>query len=92
MKKPENYSEIIVINFIQSLLIDNKEPIYLTTQDIQDKVADMAEIELNQIAEIMFSCGFKVTFFYILHIGALFAVRRAVSCLFIIPQELIHLK
>ncbi|WP_300770726.1 hypothetical protein [uncultured Bacteroides sp.] len=59
MKKPENYSEMIVINFIQSLLIDNKEPIYLTTQDIQDKVADMAEIELNQIAEIMFSCGFK---------------------------------
>ena len=60
MKKPENYSEMIVINFIQSLLIDNKEPIYLTTQDIQDKVADMAEIELNQIAETMFSCGFKV--------------------------------
>ena len=59
MKKPENYSEMIVINFIQGLLIDNKEPIYLTTQDIQDKVADMAEIELNQIAEIMFSCGFK---------------------------------
>ena len=60
MKNPENYSEMIVINFIQSLLIENKEPIYLTTQDIQDKVADMAEIELNQIAEIMFSCGFKV--------------------------------
>lgn len=60
MKNPENYSEMIVINFIQSLLIDNKEPIYLTTQDIQDKVADMAEIELNQIAETMFSCGFKV--------------------------------
>lgn len=60
MKNPENYSEMIVINFIQSLLIENKEPIYLTSQDIQDKVADMAEIELNQIAEIMFSCGFKV--------------------------------
>ena len=59
MKNPENYSEMIVINFIQGLLIENKEPIYLTTQDIQDKVADMAEIELNQIAEIMFSCGFK---------------------------------
>lgn len=60
MKKPENYSEMIVINFIQSLLINNKEPIYLTTQDIQDKVADMAEIQLNQIADIMFSCGFEV--------------------------------
>lgn len=60
MKKPENYSEMIVINFIQSLLINNKEPIYLSTQDIQDKVADMAEIQLNQIAEIMFSCGFEV--------------------------------
>lgn len=60
MKKPENYSEMIVINYIQSLLIKNEEPTYLTTQDIQDKVADMAEIELNQIAEIMFSCGFEV--------------------------------
>lgn len=60
MKKPENYAEMIVINFIQSLLINNEGQTYLTTQDIQDKVADMAEIELNQIAEIMFSCGFEV--------------------------------
>lgn len=61
MKKPDNYEEMIVIRYIESLLThDSEKPYVITTQQIQDNVSEMAEIELNHIANIMFDCGFEV--------------------------------
>lgn len=61
MKKADNYEEKIVIRYIESLMThDSEQPYVMTTQQIQDNVSEMAEIELNHIAKIMFDCGFEV--------------------------------
>ena len=54
MKKGDNYEEMIVIRYIESLMIhDSEQPSEITTQQIQDNVSEMAEIELNHIAKIV---------------------------------------
>lgn len=61
MKKADNYEEMIVVRYIESLLThDSEKPSEITTQQIQDNVSEMAEIEINHIAKIMFDCGFEV--------------------------------
>lgn len=62
-KKPDNYEEQLVIRYLEHHLpasASDPDVRYVTTQDLQDMFAPMAEIELNRIAAILFDCGYEI--------------------------------